>query len=48
MQRALMQEICIKYLRGDSLKRKAGVNNYLEFDQELVEKSVCYVYPNYS
>jgi hypothetical protein len=33
-----MQEVYIKWLRGDSLKKKTWVNNYLEFDQELVRK----------
>ena len=38
MQRAGMQEVYIKWLRGDSLKTKTWANNYLEFDQELVRK----------
>lgn len=38
MQRAGMQEVYIKWLRGDSLKKKTWANNYLEFDPELVRK----------
>ncbi|WP_177188095.1 hypothetical protein [Methanolobus profundi] len=38
MQRAGMQEVYIKWLRGDSLKKKTWANNYLEFDSELVRK----------
>ena len=33
-----MDEIYIKWLRGDSLKKKTWANNYLEFDQELVRE----------
>jgi hypothetical protein len=38
VQRAGMQEVYIKWLRGDSLKKKTWANNYLEFDPELVRK----------
>jgi site-specific recombinase XerD len=38
MQRAGMQEVYIKWLRGDSLKKKTWANNYLEFDPELIRK----------
>ncbi|WP_394698093.1 hypothetical protein [uncultured Methanolobus sp.] len=39
-----MPEVCIKWLRGDSPKKKTWANNYLEFDSELVrEESLKYV-----
>ena len=38
MQRAGMDEIYIKWLRGDSLKKKTWANHYLEFDPELVRE----------
>ncbi|SFM90435.1 tyrosine-type recombinase/integrase [Methanolobus profundi] len=38
MQRAGMQEVYIKWLRGDSLKKKTWASNYIEFDPELVRK----------
>jgi len=38
MQRAGLQDVYIKWLRGDSLKKETWANNYVEFDPELIRK----------
>lgn len=41
-----MDEIYIKWLRGDSLKKKTWANHYLEFDSEIIREEYLKLVPH--